>query len=115
MLVLLQIECLFIQINVIGITVMEYSSCIFIWKVSILQMLKYKALLYKGRLWNTRVEDSTGRLVLKICLEDSFYKHYKGCIWKTRLEDSSGIVIWTTFIEDSYGILMFIYSKYFIW
>ena len=31
------------------------------------------------------------------------------------MEDSSGIVVWTIFIEDSYGILMFIYSKYFIW
>ena len=30
------------------------------------------------------------------------------------MEDSSGRVVWNTFIEDSYGILMFIYSKYFI-
>ena len=70
---------------------------------------------YKGGIWNTCVEDSSRRLVWKTSLKDSFYKHCKGRIWKTHLEDSSGIVIWTTFIEDSYGILMFIYSKYFIW
>ena len=93
-------------------TCVEDPSRRLIWKTS-LEDSFYKH--YKRRIWNTRVEDSTGRLVLKICLEDSFYKHYKGHIWKTRLEDLSGIVVWTTFIEDSYGILMFIYSKYFIW
>ena len=60
------------------------------------------------------MEDSSGRLVWKICLEDSFYKDYKGRIWKTHVEDLSGRVVWNTFIEDSYGILMFIYCKYFI-
>ena len=89
----------------------EDSSRRLIWKTSLKDSF-YKH--YKGRIWNTRVEDSSGRLVWKICLEDSFYKDYKGRIWKTRVEDLSGRVVWNTFIEDSYGILMFIYCKYFI-
>ena len=90
---------------------MEHSCQRLIWKTH-LEDSFYKD--YKGRIWNTCVEDSSRRLISKTCLEDSFYKHYKGHIWNTHVEDSSGRVVWNTFIEDSYQILMLINCKYFI-
>ena len=57
---------------------------------------------YKGGIWNTRVEDSSRRLIWKTSLEDSFYKHYKGCIWNTHVEDSTGRLILKICLEDSF-------------
>ena len=50
---------------------------------------------YKGGIWNTRVEDSSRRLVWKTSLEDSFINIIKDIwnIWKTLIRKT---------LEDSY-------------
>ena len=96
-------------------TCVEDSNRRLVWKTSLedsfMNIIKDA---YGTLVWKTQVEDSSGRFVLKTPFIKIIKDAYGRLVWKTHLEDSSGRVVWNTFIGDSYGILMFIYCKYFI-